>query len=260
MRSIFVGLAGLALATPVFAQSNNSPNFTVGPELSPLGSPIYITFSNDTPGQFGTLNCPFAVYDDAQQLVFEPSCSGQVFDLLPGGYLYWTWNQIDLAGNQVPAGRYWIETEFEGGSSQLHPVDLGATDAGVVLLGTASEFDLFNGEHRPFFLTSPQDPGAHYWLLASFATTPGLATCGGTLPLAVDPLFELTIQSDNGILIGNQGVLDGSGRSSSTRLNVPNVPALVGTEFSVAFATLDFQDPACLVRRTSAAHTMRILP
>ncbi|QDU67780.1 hypothetical protein [Engelhardtia mirabilis] len=246
-------LVGLGAAQTPFAV-----NVTVGPDPAPLGCPVQITFSNDRPGIAGVFNCSYRVLDAQGGLVFDPTCSPILFDLGPYGWLPFEWNQVDQSGSPVPPGDYWVEASFESGATELHPVTLGGTDAGLVLRGTATVTQTFTGENRPFVLCSPLDPGRPFWLLAALGQSPGIATCGGTLPLTLDPLLQATLVP-NSLLLGSQGNLDGNGMSMGPRLDLPDVPSLAGVQFSTAFLVLDFQAP-CVVRRVSPAHTMKVLP
>jgi hypothetical protein len=230
---------------------------TIGPSPAPVGGPIWITVSNDKPFAGSTGTCPWVVYDANDNLVFDPGCSSQSVLMGPYGWLTFTWDQRDAGGHQVPAGTYRVEITFDVGPKQSYPLVIGGTDAGLVFegaaaIGTVSSPVIF--KPRNFFLSSPQDGGELYWLLASTSSSSGIPTCGGVLPLDAGPLFNLSLLP-NALFGGSLGTLGPSGTSSAPSFQIPNSASLLGLSIETAFAVLDL-NAACPVKRVSAPYTL----
>src|SRR5687768_8503557 len=85
-----------ALALPSAAQIGSS----VGPPVAPIGSPITITFSNDSLATLISGACPYQVYDSDGVLVHSPGCIAIAILVPPGGTLVSEWKQVDDAGQQ----------------------------------------------------------------------------------------------------------------------------------------------------------------
>ena len=183
-----------ALSAPAAAQNVNA---TVGPSPAPLGCPISITASNDFQGSGSSVACPFKVFDDQMNLVFDPglfsACANQPILIGPWGWVTAHWDQRDNAGQPVPAGNYFVRVTYDVGPPTIHPLVLGGTDAGVVLEGTAVIQETLTGESRHFSLCAPLDAGFPYVLLASLTADVGIPTCAGTFPLDPDALFTLSL-------------------------------------------------------------------
>ena len=250
----------LAFAVPAPAQQPFAFNATVGPDPAPLGCLVHITVSNDRPGSGGLTGCPWEVFDANMQLVYEPTCVPNPVLIGPYGWISFTWDQRDLAGNPVPPGDYFVRVTFDPGFGEpaIVPLTVGGAELGHVLEGTATISETITGEDRPFQLCSPLDPGAPFLLLASTSADVGIPTCGGTFPLDLDALLLATLVP-NGILTGSFGNLSNAGTSSAPRLDLPPLPSIVGLSIHTAFATLEFAAP-CVVRRISLPVEHVILP
>ena len=84
----------------------------------------------------------------------------------------------------------------------------------------------------------PNHVGENYWLLGSFATTPGIDLGPVHLPLELDELFDVTLKWANTSYFQNSlGTLDNTG-SAAIRLDSNGAipPSLVGSDlFFAAF-------------------------
>ena len=123
--------------------------------------------------------------------------------------------------------------------------------------GTPTIGQTFTGEARHFYLCAPTDGGHTYFLLASLTATTGIPSCGGTLPLDLDPLLNLTLGA--GTIFQNPlGTLNTSGTTKAPTLPIPPDPTLVGFHLESAFVVLDFTQP-CFLRRISESYPMTII-
>ena len=245
----------LALAAPASAQFIHG---TVGPDPAPLGCDVSITVSNDKPGSWSSVPCPYRVFDAAMNLVYDPPCPDNPVLIGQYGWITATWPQIDQSGQQVPPGDYVIEVTYDGGvPTTLHPITLGGTDANLVFEGTATIGQTFTGEARHFYLCAPLDGGHTYFLLAALSATTGIPSCGGTLPLDFDPLLKLTLGPGT-IFTNALGTLNAGGVSKAPRFPIPTDPTLVGLHLETAFVVLDLAAP-CFVRRVSEPYGLTII-
>lgn len=227
------------------AVSHAQLSTTFGPARAPLGCPIRATIANDLETTVQWDPCGFAVYDAQGQLVYAPSACAPV-TLGPGDVHTSTWPQTDLAGNPVPPGQYFLE------SPSGPAVTVGGVQAAIGPLGS-----LRRGRTRHLQLSSPQDPGARYLLLASMSRASGFSTCGGTVPLDRDRILFASLA--NPVVFQRfAGRLDGSGLSVDPALAVPDDPRLSGVQVHFTFLVLDPQ-AACRVRRISETASFPIL-
>ncbi|MEM7205969.1 MAG: hypothetical protein AAF628_37285 [Planctomycetota bacterium] len=238
MRTFLLLIAGAALATAGPAQVAS----TVGPPVAPVGCPISIAISNDSPAQVGTGICPYLVEDTAGRPVYVPICPAILRLVEPGETFSTLWPQVDNNGRPVPPGDYAVTVTLPGGAIQQHTVTIDATarggvaTVGVVRLGTA----------RRLYACSPRTPNDLYVMAASASgTAPGVALCGGTLPLNLDPLLLASLQP-NPVLLDFQGLLDGSGTTTDPAIALPPIAALAGVSFHVAFVAAPRGQPCPL--------------
>jgi len=207
---------------------------TWGPELAPVGCPVYYSVVNAGPASIAFDPCGFAVYDAAGNLVFVPPCTGPVV-LQAREFHAQQWNQVNSAGQPVPAGLYHLDNP--GGPT----VVVGGANAAVAPIGS-----------RNFELCAPRSGGFPYLMAASLSSTTGIPFCGGTIPLDPDALLRLSLRSP-GVFQGFIGVLDPTGKAAA-HIAMPN--NLGFFEFSLAFIVLDPAAP-CGVREISApTHTL----
>jgi len=251
-------LASAALAPTAWAASAQFVHGTVGPNPAPVGAPVSITVSNDNQGSWSSVPCPYRVFDASMNLVYDPPCPDTAILMGPFGWVTAEWPQIDQAGQPVPPGNYVIEVTYDGGfPPTLHPIRVGGVDANLVFEGTATIGQTITMEARHFYLAAPLDAGRPYFLAASLTATTGIATCGGTIPLDVDPLLNVTLGGGT-IFQGAFGTLDASGTSKTPKLPIPPDPSLVGFHLESAFVVLDLAQP-CVFRRISPAYGMTII-
>lgn len=248
--------AALLLASPALGQI--TVNVTVGPSPAPPGCDVSFTLSHDGPGFVSAMGCPIRIFDQEMNLVADPNCGSPASVAIgPWGWITYTWDQRDLAGQQVPAGRYIVEFSYDFQAPTFHSFAVGPVEANLVLEGTPATKDPIGGGDRNFYLCAPQDGGEIYWLLASLTDDVGIATCGGTFPLDQDPLLQASLQP-NSLFLGSLGFLGADGTSRNPRIPLPDDPSLIGIEFATAFMVLDFDEP-CFVRRVSESYTMTVV-
>jgi len=241
-RAFLAALASAsALALPSTAQIASS----VGPEVAPIGSPITISFSNDTAGSLITGACPYKVYDTDGVLVHAPGCSAIALFMSPAATLVAEWNQQDDAGQPVPANIYRIDVDVPEIGIVSHFIEIADVDAGISFLGIPK-----TGTARHFALTAPGQPGALYGMAASATAATGIATCAGTIPLDLDGVLGISLVPTNGVFLDFVGTLDADGRSKAPSLAVPDLAAFQGIELHFAFLALDLS-AACPIAAIS---------
>jgi len=222
--------AFLVVVLPSAAQQTA---ITWGPEQAPVGCPVYYSVVNAGPASITFDPCGFAVYDAAGGLVFVPPCTGPVV-LQDGEFHAQRWNQVDSAGQPVPAGLYHLDNP--GGPT----VVVGGANAAVAPIGA-----------RDFELCAPGSPGRPYLMAASFSNTTGIPFCGGTIPLDPGPLLRLSLRSPAAFQ-GFLGVLDPTGKAAA-HLALPSNLRFYSVVF--AFIVLDPAAP-CGVEVSAPTHTL----
>jgi len=237
----------LVLASVSFGQLHA----VVGPLVLPIGCPFVIGVSNDTPVQQWVSACPYQIKDATGTVVSPGGCPGIVFPLNPGETLTFSWPQIDGFGNPLPPGAYTVEGNLLG-TPFSHQVVIGGADAAVSLLGVPKI-----GTTRGLQLCAPMDGGAIYVAGAALSAT-GIPTCGGTVPLAMDPLLTISIDPTNPVFLNFAGTLDSAGMSMVPQLALPNLPAIVGAQFVLSFIVADPLGP-CVVQRIAAPLVVTIV-
>jgi hypothetical protein len=220
----------------------------VGPPVAPIGCPFTISLSNDTNGIYWVGCTFFGVRDAAGVPVLEVGCSANVNPMPPGATVTTYWPQTNTSGAQVPPGTYLVDF-WVGSVIQTQSVTIGGVDAAISILGAPHV-----GTTRNIRVCSPQDGGKAFAMAAAL-TTPGIATCAGIVPLAMDWLFFLSLDPSNPYFLNFTGTLANDGSSEVSALALPNIPALVGQSFVLAFVVLDFSQ-ACPVLRISAPLTV----
>lgn len=250
-RPFLAAAAALALgAAPGLAQF--SVNGTVGPNPCPVGCDVQITISVDYQGLGSSIPCPFRVLDTGGAVVYTPGCTPSAVLIGPGGWLTATWDQTDDQGAQVPPGEYVVEVSFDVGPPKEYPILIAGDGAALVQQGTPRI-----GTNRPFYLCSPQDAGQLYFLLGALSDSPGLPTCNGTLPLAVDTIFVIAL-TPNTLFQASLGFLGPDGTTTAPSFAVPNDPSLIGLSLESAFFTFDLEQ-ACPVLHVSPAYELAIV-
>jgi hypothetical protein len=220
---------------------------TVGPSPAPLQCPIAISIANDTLVPSGVPSpCPFAVRNAAGAYVFAPLCPAVVVPLAAGQVFTTHWNQVNDSNVQVPPGLYFVDVFYPGGMATIQvnidaTVSAAATTLGPVRIGTT----------RTVYGCAPADAGYPYLMGASgFPISGGISTCGGFVPLELDPLLLLSL-GPNPFFLNFAGTLGSGGSTTAPAITVPFDPSLVGASFTVAFIAADSTAP-CFVRRISA--------
>lgn len=237
---LFLAAFGLAFA----ASSGTAHALNVIPV--PYGCPIPITFENDTGVPVFHSPCPPTVFDGNGVLVFTTTCVQPPILLAPGEVHTTYWTQVDMFGQPVPEGVY-----FVNGQGYLLTSTVPAM---IWSLGPPRV-----GDTRELLLSAPAEPGGLYVVAASATSTLGTALpCGGLFPLDVDALLEVSLTTPS-IFQSFVGVLDGDGCSTAPRIAVPAAPALAGIFFVTAFAVLD-PLAACPVRTVSDPLYLTVAP
>ncbi len=229
----------------------------VGPAQTPLGVPVSITVANDNPGTSSSYFCPYRIYNDQMQLIYDPGCPPVSALMGPYGWVTAHWDQRDQNGLQVAPGMYYVETFYEFAPSDFTPIQIGGSEAALIFEGTPTTGQALGGAVRNFYLVSPQDPGEIYFLLGSLGISTGSINCAGSFPLDTDLLLLKTL-SPNKIFKKSLGFLNGNGRTTAPTMPLPPDASLVGISFHAAFVVLDLDDPVCGIRRNSSAYTMTI--
>lgn len=252
-----------AFLTTAFALSPSASaqlNTTVGPSTVPLGGELSITFSNDTPFANGVSMDWLRVRDANNVVVYSDTNFELAATMGPWGWIGFTWNLVGDNGQPVPAGTYRAEVKSDFGfASTFHRFSIVDGAAGLVFEGTPVLYGPFGvgSSERNFYLQSPNDPGAFYFLLGSFTSTVGIPTCNGTFPLDLDALLTQTL-TPGAVFTNSLGTLNGQGRSRAPRFPIPQNPSFIGIDVEAAFVVLDVLAP-CPVVRISNVHSMTIV-
>ncbi|QDU83922.1 hypothetical protein Pla163_10230 [Planctomycetes bacterium Pla163] len=257
LRLAHVLAALLSIAAVPVAQAQLRT--VVGPSVVPLGGQLSITYSNDTNLFFGTESDYLVVRDQNGTVVYSDTTFEQTQTLGPYSAFSLYYNLKNAQGQPLPVGDYEAEVKIGGGDpSTFHPFRIANGVAGLVFEGTANINGPFPGtpSQRNFYLQSPRDAGALYFLLGSFTSSTGFPTCNGTFPLDPDSLFAQTL-TPNSVFTNSIGNLNGLGRSKAPKFPLPASPSLVGIQVDAAFAVLDLSKP-CPVVRISNVHTVTI--
>jgi hypothetical protein len=93
----------------------------------------------------------------------------------------------------------------------------------------------------PISVQSASHPNAGYLVGFAVSPSPGFTLSDGrVIPLAMDPLLQLSLTPNNGIFLHTTGFLDGSGMASAwVTVSIPALPSLVGQSVYAAMITLD---------------------
>jgi len=252
----------LSLLLPALLASSAAAQVTVqvGPDPAPLGGPVFASVTNDTDLIMAIGGCPWRILDASGGVVFTPTCIIQEFLVGSLGTINYRWDQVDQGGVQVAPGDYRFEVLTPGGAFDVPfaVAPTGGVTANLHLKGTpAIGTDQIGFGGRPIALSAPQSPQAVYWMAAAFGPGPGIATCGGVLPLANDALLATTLAG--GVFTNGIGVLDADGYSEQPLLPIPEQASLVGANLALAFGVLDLSQP-CPVRDVSPALPLTIGP
>lgn len=255
-RLLVAPVVALLLAATAGAQI--PANVTLGPNPAPRGSAVSVTISNDGPFFFSVTGCPIEVFNAGMELIWTPSCNPSAIAVGPFGWITFYWPQVNMHGEAMPPGDYWMKVSYDFQGPTFHPFTIDASvGAGLVLEGTASIGDTLTFEDRHFYLTAPQDGGYLYWLFGSFSANVGIPLCSGTLPLDNDLLFKKSAVAGK-IFKSSIGTLSPQGTTVAPKFPIPNDPDLVGIPVVAAFVVLDLAAP-CVFRRISGTHAMTIL-
>ncbi len=258
MKSHVAWAVAVALLVIIARPSEGQFQVVVGPSVVPFASPVWIAIMNEGPTTLGYASgCTIAQIRSASgQVVHQPIyCAPVVITIPPGTVYVDAWSQFGNYGaaqgpTQVPPGTYTMDV--------LNPTGTGVTSRTFTIGGSAAALMplgvLRPGYTLPVAMNAPSDAGWPY-LIAAAAGATGIPTCGGTIPLALDPLLLTTIAPGNGLLTQGSGTLGSTFYPQLANLptvTIPNVPQLTGATFALAFVALDPAGP-CLIRRISAA-------
>lgn len=91
-----------------------------------------------------------------------------------------------------------------------------------------------------FYINSKLEPGFTYGLAMSLSRTPGIPLPDGrVIPLTIDDLLLLSIQSPNLIFLSNNfGIIDANGRATAV-MNLPYFPGIENIEAYAGFITIN---------------------
>ncbi|MEM7310035.1 MAG: hypothetical protein AAF682_25390 [Planctomycetota bacterium] len=229
-------LAALLLAAPAVAQS--SVTYSVGPSVAPVDCPFTMSFTNDTSALLITNLCPYQVYDESGALVFTPGCFLLAILVPPGGTFTAEWDQADDAGVPFAPGKYRIDFTVPEVGIVSTDVEISTGVQGAI--STLGEVKV--GETRTVQICAPDYPNQTYFMMAAGINTGGIPTCGGTIPLDADAIFQIALV-DTGVFGNFFGTLDENGRSTDPFLAVPDLPSFQGVDLILDFVVLDLTAP-----------------
>jgi hypothetical protein len=246
MRSIATALVSLALGSAAFAQVST----TLGPDPVPFAGTIGISMTNvGTTDTFIGDGCPYEVRRTSDGAVFYslPCPLFAAIELEPGETASFFWDLRDDFNQLVPPDTYTVRVFQPDGVVPSFVVTVGGVDAALAFLGPAKL-----GETPGLLLTSPPNAGRVYLAMASLATTPGIPTCAGVVPMAPFGIFFDSINPASPTFLSFLGVLDPFiGRSLDPHVAVPSSPSILGVQVWFDYVALDFTQP-CVVTAIAA--------
>ena len=226
---------------------------TVSPVDVPIGCPVGVVVSNDTPNLIYSSSCLFTVEDLSGTPIFTPGCGGIANPVPSGGVFESYWTQIDNSLTQVPAGTYRIVARGPMGITSNQLVNVGAGTTAHRVVGTPRI-----GSLRTIEVCAPAQANQPYVLAASATRSAGFFACGNFVPIDPDPLFLYSLQQPNPIFQNFGGNFDAMGMSRSSSLAIPNDPTLIGAQLHLAFVVLGGPS-VCPIVDASRAITVTIL-
>jgi len=235
-------LAALALLFTATARTARALNVIP----VPYGCPIPVTVTNDTDAPIFHTPCPPTVFDENGVLVFSLACPQIAIELAPGESSTTFWPQVDMLGQPVPEGVYFVNGQGYLVTSTV-PAMLWALGPPRV------------GDTRALLASAPGEPGGLYAVAASATSNLGTPlACGAFFPLDIDGLLFASLTTPS-VFQNFIGVLDDDGCTTAPRIAVPADPSLAGISFVAAFAVLDPTAP-CPVRAVSDPRFLTVAP
>lgn len=251
-RTMIHRLLSLAVFASLTAPVASQLQATVGPPVAPVGCPIQVSVANESSTSIDLEPRYYSVTDSAGQRVFpaiSPIVAPYLIPLEPGQVWEGFWPQVDVDGQQVPPGTYDIHVFLPtptGIATNTTTVEVRASaDAAVAALGAPRI-----GTTRHYHLCSPNDGGEFYLMLGSTSNLAGIPTCAGTIPVDPSPFLVATASAPS-LFVDWFGQLDASGESRAPAFALPNLPAVVGLDYVVAFVVLNTTAPGCFLRTIS---------
>lgn len=135
------------------------------------------------------------------------------------------WDGRDSSQNPVAPGTYYMKVAHRPVNTSVpwtdHWVPVHITPQAPPVGPLLSAPAMMSGQTWPITLADPGNPGAAYWMAASFTTNRGFGFGPVHIALDIDPLFLLSFPAPSPTLFsGFQGVTDNTG-SASASIAVP---------------------------------------
>ncbi|MBN2490837.1 MAG: hypothetical protein JXQ29_08315 [Planctomycetes bacterium] len=182
-----------------------------------------------------------AAYDPINDIVYTNSRdkkAGYAFSAATGALLY-SWPLVHQGTNNGQGAAWWDRWQ-SAVVADYETFDVTFTETGYPRVKAADRVAIGTG--LAITWTAANSPSKFYKAGASLTERiPGIRFGNRYFPMHLDNLFFLSIQTP-AIFSRFEGVLDPGGTAMGS-VNVPNVGALVGFQFSIAWVTVDSGAP-----------------
>ncbi len=230
----------LVFATLSLSTAAQNAAGELSPNPAPLGGTMSFALTDSTgQGLFFSNPCFWSVHAGAPNgpLVTAPfpggACPSVIVPVPPHGSITLDWDLLDLNGNPVLPGPYWmrirgtVETTLETfveffPFSIVDPTAVSPPPVQPVLRYTPPAAV---GMSAPFQIDAPDYGGTPYFVAASLSANEPIVFQGQLLGLSLDPLLSVSLVSPSSVMTGAAGVLDFAGQAAGS-LDVPPVPSL----------------------------------
>lgn len=215
--------------------------WVVSPNPVPTKQAFQMTLTNNTAKSLQLNGTPWGVYDSNNKLIYPQIGLPFIIYLPPNASTFWTWDG-NTGSAYVAPGNYsaWINFWPNGGSGPLTTLKQSFTilPDEVSLSGTPAP-----GNNVKLSLASPNAPSLNYQAACSFSRTPTTSIgFNRELALGFDPLFISSLVVGPPTFQAFSGTLDAKGNGVAGVL-IPNITALKGQVFYVAYVTLKSNAP-----------------
>jgi hypothetical protein len=189
----------------------------------------------------GATRAAGAAYDPINDVVYTNSRdkgAGYAFSAATGMLLY-SWPLVHRGLNNGQGAAWWDRWQSTV-TADYETLDITFTETGYPRVKAADRVSI--GTSLPIGWTAANSPSKFYKAGASLTErVAGLRFGNRYFPMLLDPFFFLSIQVP-AVFAGFEGILDPSGTAAGA-VNVPNVAALIGLQFSIAWVTADSAAP-----------------
>ena len=239
MKKIILAVVLLSLVGSVAAAQ---VTWTVSPNPVPTKQPFRMTIVNNLTTLIQMNGTPWGIYDSNNKFIYPQIGLPFIIYLSPKQSTFWTWDG-QLSANPstyLTPGNYTakIVINARGKTTTLSDPFTVLPDA-ITLGGTPSP-----GNNVSFTLDSTKTAaGLAYQVACSFGRTPGTSLgFNRELALGFDPLFISSLTVGPPTFQAFSGTLNTSGVGLAGVL-IPNIAALKGQQFYVAYVTLKSTSP-----------------